>query len=138
MSVPLAGFFLEDTGDIGIGVAGVDHQRQSGLAGGRGVGAEALFLCFGRAVLVEIIEPRLADRHDFRMGRDCHEFGHADVRFFGRVVRMRAHGAEHVIETLGDGANLRETMHARADRHHAPNPSLAGAFDDCVGFLGKL
>ncbi len=50
-----------------IRLAGVNDQRQSCGTGGRDMGAKAPLLRLGRSVLVEIIEPRLAQRDDFRM-----------------------------------------------------------------------
>ena len=53
--------------DVVVGLAGVDHQRQAGLAGGRDMGAEALLLRVARRVVVVVVEPRLADRHHLGM-----------------------------------------------------------------------
>ena len=60
-----------------VGLARMDHQRQAGLARRRDMGAEALLLRVARAVVVVIVEPGLADRHDLRMPRLRDEIGGA-------------------------------------------------------------
>ncbi len=112
----LPAFLLQNAGHIRIGLAGVDHQRQAGLASGRDVLAEALLLRVARRGVVVVIEPGLADRHDFRVpGNRCQRLG-IDVEFFVRVVRMGADRAENVGEFLRDRQHLRVFLHARRDR----------------------
>ena len=73
----LPGFLLEDARHVVVGLAGVDDQRQPGLARRRDVGAEALLLRVARAVVVVIVEPGLADRHHLGMARARDQVGRA-------------------------------------------------------------
>ncbi len=65
----LPGFFRQNARHVGVGFAGMDHQRQAGLARRSDVLAEALFLRVARAFVVVIVEPGFADGDDFRMLR---------------------------------------------------------------------
>ena len=71
-------FLLQHVAGLGVGVAGMDDQRQAGLARRRDMGAEALGLLGARAVLVIEIEAGLADADHLGMaapprsaGRGC-------------------------------------------------------------------
>ena len=66
---------FEDAAAILVRLAGVDDQRQTSGAGSRDMGAKAARLCFARAVLIEVIQPRLAQRDDFRMLCQFDQFG---------------------------------------------------------------
>jgi len=83
--------------------------------------AKAAFLGIARAQIIVIVEPHLPDRHDLRMAAALDHFFDADVKLLMRVVRMRAHRAEHVVVTLGDGQHLVEAANARRDRHQQPD-----------------
>ena len=61
----LPGFLFEDARGVGVGLARMDDQRQSGLARRRDMGAKAALLRLARRVVVMIIEAGLAERHDF-------------------------------------------------------------------------
>ena len=100
---PLPCFFLEDCGDVVVGLAGVDDERQAGLARGRDVAAEAGRL---RRVVagVVVVEPGLADGDAARMLGEPHEIGGRDLGLLMRVVRMRADAAPDFGVLLGDGA----------------------------------
>ena len=65
----LPGFLLENARGVVVGFARVNDQRQSGRARRRDMGAKAPLLRVARAVVVMIVEPRFADRHDFWMPR---------------------------------------------------------------------
>ena len=58
---------FENCERVGVGVAGVNFERQSGFARRGDVIAKAFGLRGGRRVLVEIVEPRFADGHDLRV-----------------------------------------------------------------------
>ena len=58
-------FFFENARGVVVGLARMDDQRQAGLARGRDMGAKAALLRLARRVVVVIIEPGLAERHDF-------------------------------------------------------------------------
>ena len=66
-------FLLEDRDHVLVGVAGMDDERQPGLARGRDMGAEDALLHVARAVVVVIVEPRLADRDAARVPRQLDE-----------------------------------------------------------------
>ena len=57
----------EDLGRVVLGVAGVDHQRQAGLARRLDMRLEALALGGPVGLVVIIIEPAFADRDHARM-----------------------------------------------------------------------
>ena len=77
----------------------MDHQRQAGFAGGGDMGAEALLLRVARAVVVVVVEPRLADRHHLGMAGARDQVGGADVELLVGVVRMGADRADTRRET---------------------------------------
>ena len=62
-------FFFEDARGIVVGLAGMDDERQAGLARGGDMGAKSALLRLARRVVVVVIEPGFADRHDFGMPR---------------------------------------------------------------------
>jgi hypothetical protein len=96
----LLGFLAQDSGNVGVGVAGVDHQRQAGLAGGGDMSAEALLLGVTRRIVIMVVEPRLPDRHHLGMSGSFRQLDRADVEFLVSVVRMGTDRAEHVGKAL--------------------------------------
>jgi len=119
-------------------LAGVDHQRQLGFARGLNVDAESPLLRVARAVVVVIVEPRLADRHHLRVLGRGDEVGNRHVRFLGGMVRMRADRAIDVVETLGDGAERGEFPDLGRDRHQARDLGGAGAREHGIELGGKI
>ncbi len=81
-------FLLQDFAGVGVRVTRMDHQRQPGLARRRDVIAEALFLRFARAVVVEIVEAGFADGDDFVGFGQRDDVGCADIELFIGVMRM--------------------------------------------------
>ena len=79
-----------------VGVAGMDDERQLGLARRRDVPEERRPLRLAGRVVVVVVEPGLADRHHLRIGGEPDQVFRRDVRLFGGVVRMRADRAEDV------------------------------------------
>ena len=127
---------LEDVAGLAVGVAGVDDQRQAGLARRRDMGAEALGLLGARAVLVVEVEPGLADADDLGMARRLDQaVGRALPLLLG-LVRMDADRAPDVAVALGDGAHLVELVEPRADRQHAGDAGGAGARQH-AGLVGR-
>src|SRR5271155_5036623 len=98
----LRDLLLEDTAAIVVGVAGVDDERQAGYAGGRDMRAETARPRFRRAVVVEIVEPRLPQRYDLRMLGKLDQFGRRNPVLLVGVVRMGADRAIDVWKALGD------------------------------------
>src|SRR6185437_14662887 len=94
------GFLGQNTRRLGIGVAGVDDERQAGLARRAAMGAEQRLLLGPRAVLVIEIEPALADPHHLGMLRQRNEPGNAWVRLRGRLMRVDADRAPDVAVAL--------------------------------------
>ena len=66
---PLPCFFLEDVRHVAVCLAGVDDERQTGLARGCDMIAEAALLRVARAVIVVVVEAGLPDRDDLGMAR---------------------------------------------------------------------
>ena len=95
----LGHFVFEDAAAVFIGFAGMDDQRQAGRAGGGDMGAKAALLRFARAVLVEIIQPRFAQRHDLGMLRQFDQLVGRNAVFFVGLMRMGADRAIDVRET---------------------------------------
>ena len=120
-------FLLEDVAGLAVGVAGMDDQRQAGLARRRDMGAEALGLLGARAVLVVEVEPGLADADDLGMARGLDQaVGRALPLLLG-LVRMDADRAPDIAVALGDGAHLVELVEPGADGQHAGHAGGAGA-----------
>ncbi len=65
----LRAFLFENAGNVVVGIAGVDHKRQSRFAGGGDMPAKSPLLHLARAVVVVVVEARLTDRDDFVASR---------------------------------------------------------------------
>ena len=79
-----------------IGVARMDDERQPRRLRRRDVVAKALGLRLARALVVEVVEPGLADGHHLGVLGEPHDLLDRHVQLLVRVVRVRAHRAEHV------------------------------------------
>ena len=129
---------FEDAAAVLVGIAGVDHQRQAGGARGGDMGAKAALLRLARAVLVEIIQPRLAQRHDLRMLGQLDQFAGGNAVFLVGVMRMGADRAIDVGKPLGDGEQPAEPLDPGRDGDDAADPRRLGARDDAVEILGEI
>ena len=129
---------LEDAGNVVVGVAGMDHERQAGLSRRVDVGAEAALLILARAVVVVIVEPGLADRHHLRMARKFHDFFQRDVPLFRRMVRMGADRAVHIAMRLDDLEQIGESPHPCRDGEHEPDACTLGACQHGLALCGKV
>ena len=127
---PLPHFFLQDRGAIGVGVAGVDDERQAGLASGGDMGAEHPPRDFARRMVVVVVEPRLAQPDAFRMPRERDEFLDRRLFLLMRVMRMRANGAENLRIGLRHGLDAVEARQMRRDGDHPPDAPRLCARDD--------
>ena len=114
-------FFPKNARRVLVGIAGVDHKRKAGFAGGGNVSAKPGLLILAAAFLVKIVQPHFADCDDPGMARVLDDFLGTDVQLFGRVVRVRADGARHLGEAFRDGKHLAEFPHARANGQHMPH-----------------
>ena len=73
----------------------MDDQRQPGDARGGDVAAEPGRLRLARRVVIVVVEPGFADRHDLRVAGDADELVDRDVGLLGGVVRV---GADRAID----------------------------------------
>ncbi len=87
---PLPHFVGQYRRHVGIGIAGMDHERQTGIARGGNVGAKPLRLRVARGFVVEVIEASLADRNDLGMAGEFFKITYSYVQFLMRIMRMRA------------------------------------------------
>ena len=95
--------------------------------------------CAGpRRLVVVVVEPGLADRHDLRMRRQPDQLVGRDVELLGGVVRMRADRAIDLVMRLGDRQHAGEALHPRRDRHHAADACSDRARDHRIALLGEV
>src|SRR6185437_12725957 len=130
-------FLGEDLRRLEIGVAGVDDERQAGLARRPAMGAEQRLLPRPRAVLIIEIEPGLADPHHLLMLRQRNEPGDAWVRLGRRLVRMDADRAPHIAVALGDGAHPRKLAELGADGEQRLDAGPPRACQDLAALLRR-
>ena len=96
----------QDLGGIVLGVAGVDDERQAGLARGLDMRLEALALRRAVGLVVIIIEPALADGDHARMVGALDQRGGAKVGMGVGLVRMDADAGPDIVMALGDGDDV--------------------------------
>src|ERR1700754_33404 len=92
--------------------------------------AKPAFLRLARAVLGEIIQPRLAQRHYFRMFCQFDQFVGGNAVFLIGMMRMGADRAIDVRKTRRDRQQLVEALHPGGDRDDTPYSGGFGACDD--------
>ena len=100
--------------------------------------AKTALLRFAGAMLIEIIEPRLAQRDDFRMLRQLDQFARGNAVFLIGLMRMGADRAIDVGKPLGYGEQPVEPLDPGRDRDDAADPGRLGARNDGVEILGKI
>ena len=91
-----------------------------------------------RTVLVEIIQPRLAQGHDLGVPRQFDQFAGRDAVFFVGVMRMGADRAIDVRKSLRYRQQLGKTFDPRRDGDDAPDPGSIRACDDGVEIFGEV
>src|SRR4051794_40542011 len=96
----LAHLFREDRDHVLIGIAGMDHQGQSGLARRGDMGAEDLPLNVPWALVVMIVEAGLADSDAARVLRELDQLLGGHIRLIGGVVRMGTDSKENALVSL--------------------------------------
>ncbi|MET4772926.1 hypothetical protein ABIA28_005140 [Bradyrhizobium elkanii] len=89
-------------------------------------------------MLVEIVEPGLAERHDLRMLGQLDQFAGRDAILFIGMMWMGADRAVDVGEALGDREQAAEPPHPGRDRDHAADAGRLRAADDPVEIVGKV
>ncbi len=100
--------------------------------------AKTALLRLGRAVLVEIIEPRLAQRDDLRVLRQFDQLVGRNAVFLIGMMRMGADRTVDVGKPLGDGKQPAEPPDAGRDRDDAADTGRLGTRDDAVEILGEI
>src|SRR5713101_4026139 len=104
----LAGLIDKNCRGFGIGVAGMDDERQTGLARRRGMRAEDLDLAFARTVLVIEIEPAFADADDLLVARQGAQGRRIGGAFARGLVGMDADRAPDIVLCLRQSLHLTE------------------------------
>ena len=122
----------QDFRDIVIGVAGMDDERQPGLARRRDMADEALALHITRGVVVVVVEPGLADGDHLRLRGDGDEIGGRHVGFLGGVVGMRADRTVDAVVAIGQRLQRRKSPDPGRDRHHGLDPGGTSPVDDRI------
>ncbi len=135
---PLGHFIFEDAAAIVVGVAGVNDQRKAGRTRGGDVRPKAARLRLGRAVLVEIIQPRFTERHDLGMFGQRDQLVSGNAVFLVGVMRMGADRAIDVREAIDDGKQPAKLPHPGRDGDDAPDAGGRGPRDDGVEIVGEI
>ena len=78
----LPALFLQNPRHVLVGVARVDHERQTCRTRRSDVSAKAAFLRVARAQIIMVIEPSFADRHDLGVARARDQFADINVALF--------------------------------------------------------
>ncbi len=138
---PLAHLFGQDRTHLGIGVAGMDDQWQTGFARRRDMGAERTFLLAARAVLVIEVEAGLAEADHLGMIGQRDQSVAVDGFLGRRLVGMDADAAPDIGIALGHGAHALELADLGADGQHQPDSGRAGAGQGAIEIgreIGKI
>ncbi len=129
---------LEDGERVVVGIARVDLERQPGAARRLDVAPEAFRLRLGRAVLVVVVEPRLADGHHLRVLAEADDLVGRDAALLVGVVGVRADRAVDVVVRVGDVEQDGQLADARRDGHHDADARCLGAGDDALAVGDEL
>ena len=100
--------------------------------------AKTRSLVGGRAVLVKIVEARLADADHPRVVRILQKRIRAFRPFLIRTVRMHADRAPDIRMSFGDREHVRKAREFGADRLHHLDPGLLRARKHAFPVLGKF
>ena len=128
----------QDRGDIVVGVARMDDERQVELAGERDMPTKDSLGDIARRVVIVIIEPRLADPDAFGMSGESAHGGEILGPLPRRLMRMRADGEEDVVVPLRDGDHACGLRHFGADGDHALDAGPPRALDDPIKVVGEV
>src|SRR5437763_255699 len=96
----------QDLGRIILSIAGVDDKWKSRLASRIDVRAEALALGVATGLVIEIVQPALADRDHARMIRGFDQCRGAEVGMRVGFVRVHADARPDVRLALGNGDDI--------------------------------
>ena len=125
ISTPLH-LLYEDFSGIVLGIAGVDDQRQPGVARRRDMRAEAGALTIAVRMVVIIVEPGFSDRDDTAVRRLCDELGSVDIGMGIGLVRVDAHRGPNVGILLCRCNHLIPFTLARRDVEHSLDAGCTG------------
>ena len=131
-------FVRENAGDLGIGFAGMDDQRQAGCPRRCDVGAKDPLLDVARAQIVMKIEPGFAEADDLWMRAQRDQPLGQQVGVVGRFVRMSANRAPDAGIGLGDREHPWKFVEPGCDCQHCSYTGSAGAGNDLSAFVGKV
>src|SRR5450631_3193010 len=99
---------------------------------------KAALLRLSRAVLVEIIQTRLAERHDPGMPGQCDQFVGGNSVFFIGMMRMGADRAIDDWKPLGDFKQSAKPSHPRRDGDDTSNACSRSPCHDAIEVVGKI
>jgi hypothetical protein len=131
-------FILQDRSDIFVRVSGVNDDWETGLPGGRNMGAENPCANVTRRLVIMIIEPGFANTDAFRVTRQGYETIQGYFGFFMRVMGMRPNRAKDVFISLSETADRVKGIRSGRNGDHPPNPGGAGAFDHGISLGGEI
>lgn len=134
-------FLRQNARNVVIGVAGVDDQGQARPPRGLDMNAQAVLLRLRAFGGVVVIQPRLADGHEFRVIGQGHQLIDGDHRFVRDAHRVGAGGVEDAVMGLGQGAHGGFLAQAGADGDHPPDACGTGTIDQGCVFaveIGKI
>src|ERR1700731_1499129 len=120
-------FVLQDRGEVGVRVAGMNDDGQPAVPGGGDMGAENSRGNVTRCLVVMIIESGFANAYAFRVPGQLNQTVLGDLGFFMQVMRMRPNRAKHVVIGLSEPADRTKSFRACRNGDHPPKPSGAGA-----------
>src|SRR4029077_12486911 len=90
-----------------------------------------------RAVLIEIVEPGLADPDNLGMAGKLDQPGRAGIGLALRLMGMDADRAPDIPKAFGDRQHPFEFREPRTDGDESPHPSIPRAGDDGVELAGE-
>src|ERR1700738_3549628 len=89
-------FFLQNSRDIRVGIAGVNHDGHPGQPCRPDMLAKTRLLGLSRRAVVKVVEPGLADTDDPWLLSEPRDRFCFDIRSFTGVVRMLSDGAPDI------------------------------------------
>ena len=98
---------VENCGDVVVGVARVNDERQAELASERNLPAKDALSDIARGAVVMIVEAGFADADAFGVLGEFANCGEVLRPLACRLMRMRADGEKDVVVALGDFRDLR-------------------------------
>ena len=139
LECPAPALLLEDALGVGVGIARVHDKRQCGATCCRGVGAKGARLGLARAVLVVVIEARLADADHAGMPREPgQQLGVVGPLLHRGLVRMHADRAPHLRMVFREPAYAGEPAELGRDGDQRAHTRRLRAREHAVELVVKL